>query len=77
MLYAILILSCKLRHYFEARKIQVISSYPIGEILHNRDVNGRVIKWFVKLSEFDLDFCPHHAIKSQILANFMAEWTDI
>ncbi|XP_072149569.1 uncharacterized protein [Setaria viridis] len=27
--------------------------------------------------EFDIDFCPHHVIKSQILADFIAEWTEI
>lgn len=55
----------------------MVSSYPIGEILHNRDVNGRVVKWSVKLGKLNLDFCPRHAIKSQILADFVAEWTEI
>ena len=39
LLYAILITSRKLRHYFQAHKIKVASSYPLGEILHNKDAN--------------------------------------
>jgi len=43
LLYAILITSRKLRHYFQAHKIKVASSYPVSDILHNRDANGRVM----------------------------------
>ena len=47
LLYAILITSRKLRHYFQAHKIKVASSYPLRDILHNKDANGRVIKWSI------------------------------
>nr|CAE03705.3 OSJNBb0034G17.13 [Oryza sativa Japonica Group] len=75
MLYAILMASRKLRHYFQAHRVTVVTSYPLGQILHNREGTGRVVKWAIELSEFDLHFEPRHAIKSQALANFVAEWT--
>ncbi|XP_072150094.1 uncharacterized protein [Setaria viridis] len=31
----------------------------------------------MELGEFDIDFYPHHVIKSQVLADFVAEWTEI
>jgi ribonuclease HI len=31
----------------------------------------------VELGEFDIKFCPRQAIKSQILADFVSEWTEI
>jgi ribonuclease HI len=37
---------------------------------------GRIIKWSVKLGEFNLEFCPWQAIKSQILADFVSKWTE-
>ena len=40
LLYAILITSRKLRHYFHSHKVKVVSSFPLGDILHNRDANG-------------------------------------
>jgi hypothetical protein len=44
LLYALLIMSRKLRHYFQAHKITVPSSFPLGEIIRNRDANGRIVK---------------------------------
>nr|AAV59295.1 putative polyprotein [Oryza sativa Japonica Group] len=75
MLYAILMASRKLRHYFQAHRVTVVTSYPLGQILHNREGTGWVVKLAIELSEFDLHFEPRHAIKSQALADFVAEWT--
>jgi hypothetical protein len=77
LLYALLITSRKLRHYLQAHKIVVPSSFPLGEIIRNRDASGRIVKWSVELREFDIEFCPRQAIKSQILADFVFEWIEI
>jgi hypothetical protein len=63
LLYALLITSRKLPYYFQAHKIMVPSSFPLGEIIRNRDANGRIVMWSVELGEFD-EFCPRQAIKS-------------
>jgi hypothetical protein len=63
LLYALLITSRKLRHYFQAHKNVVLSSFPLGEIILNRDANGRIVKWSVELGEFEIEFCPRQAIK--------------
>jgi hypothetical protein len=73
LLYTILVMSRKLRHYFQSHKIMVVSSFPLGEILCNRDAVGRIVKWSIELGEFDLEFFLRRAIKSQILANFVSE----
>jgi ribonuclease HI len=77
LLYALLITSRKLHHYYQAHKITVPSSFPLGEIIRNRDTNSRIVKWSIELGEFDIEFCPRQAIKSQILADFVSEWTEI
>ena len=66
----------KLCHYFEAHPVTVVSSFPLGEIVRNRKANGRISKWSVELMGETLTYAPHRAIKSQILADFVAEWTD-
>jgi hypothetical protein len=30
----------------------------LGEIIRNRDANGRIVKWLVELGEFEIEFCP-------------------
>jgi hypothetical protein len=76
-LYALLITLRKLRHYFQAHKIVVPSSFPLGEIIRNRDANSHIVKWSVELAEFEIEFFPKQAIKSQVLADFVFEWTEI
>jgi dsDNA-binding SOS-regulon protein len=63
-LYALLITSRKVRHYFQAHKIVVPSSFPLGEIIRNRDANGRIVKCSVELGDFEIEFCPRQVIKS-------------
>jgi hypothetical protein len=55
----------------------VPSLLPLGEIIRNRNANGRIVKWSIKLGEFEIDFPPRQAIKLQILADFVSEWTKI
>jgi ribonuclease HI len=77
LLYALLITLRKLQYYFQAQKIMVPSSFPLGEIIRNCDANGHIVKWSVELGEFDIEFFPWQAIKSQILTDFVSEWTEI
>jgi hypothetical protein len=37
---------------------------------------GRIVKWSVELGEFNLEFFPRQTIKSQILVDFVSEWTE-
>jgi hypothetical protein len=54
----------------------VVSSFPLGEIAQNRETLGRIAKWTVELMGETLSYAPRKAIKSQVLADFLAEWTD-
>jgi hypothetical protein len=66
-----------MRHYFEAHPVTVVSSFPLGEVVHNQDMSGRIAKWSVELMGEALTYAPRKVIKSQVLADFVAEWTDI
>jgi hypothetical protein len=67
----------KLRHYFEAHTIWVLTSQPLNDIFENRDISNRISKWVMELSEHVVDFEKHTSIKSQILADFVVEWMEL
>jgi hypothetical protein len=75
-LYAIVLTRCKLLPYFEGHQVTVVSSFPLGEIAQNQEASGRIAKWVVELMGETLSYAPCKAIKSQVLADFLAEWTD-
>jgi hypothetical protein len=76
LLYAVVLARHKLRHYFEAHPVTAVSSFPLGEIIRNPDASGRIAKWSVELMDKTLAYAPRKVIKSQILADFIAKWTD-
>jgi hypothetical protein len=69
----VVLVQCKLRHYFEAHPVTVVSSFLLGEIIHNPDAAGRIAKWSVELVGETLAYSLHKAIKSQILTDFIVE----
>jgi hypothetical protein len=71
LLYALLMSSRKLKHYFLSHKIKVVLSYLLGTIVHSR-----IALWSIELGQYDIQFVPRTAIKSQALADFVAEWTN-
>jgi hypothetical protein len=75
--YAIIMSAWKLRHYFKAHTIKVLTNQSLNNIFSNRDSSGRINKWAMELSEHIIDFEKQSAIKSQILADFVAEWTEL
>jgi hypothetical protein len=44
-------------------------------VLQSPNANGNIAKWAVELVEFELVFLSCHAVKSQVLADFVADWT--
>jgi hypothetical protein len=59
LLYALLITSRKLWHYFDSHKITVVADFPLRDILHNRDATGCISKWVVELGALNINFTPH------------------
>jgi hypothetical protein len=46
----------------------------LNDIFGNIDSSDRISKWATELSEHIVDFEKRSATKSQILADFVAEW---
>ncbi|KAG9450365.1 hypothetical protein H6P81_010330 [Aristolochia fimbriata] len=64
----------KLRHYLLAHSTKLISrADPLKYIMSRPILSGRLAKWALLLSEFEINFVPQRAIKGQALANFLAD----
>jgi hypothetical protein len=67
--------SRKLRHNFEAYKIRLLTKRSLSNIYNNPEASSRIRKWAMELLEYHLYFESRSAIKSQVLANFVVDWT--
>jgi hypothetical protein len=54
-----------------------VSKYPLGEVIQNPEAEGRITKWALELMGQNITYVLRSAIKSQVLADFVAEWTEI
>jgi hypothetical protein len=77
LIYAILITSRKLKHYFNGYRVVVKTNFPLGDIIRNKDANGYIVKWAMELCPYSIEFQGRTSIKSQALVDFIVEWTDL
>jgi hypothetical protein len=71
--FALLITARRLRPYFQAHSIHVLTDQPFKQVLAKPDSSGRLVKWSIKLSEFDIHYVPRTVIKGQVLADFLVK----
>ncbi|XP_070057904.1 uncharacterized protein [Nicotiana tomentosiformis] len=72
---ALLTTSRKLKPYFQCHHICVVTSYPSRNIMHKPELSGRLAKWGIEISEYNIEYRPRTAIKSQNLADFVVDFT--
>ena len=75
LILALVTAARKLNPYFQAHTIEVLIEYPMKQVLHKLETSGRLMKWVLELSKFDIRYKPKTAIKGQALADFIMEFT--
>ena len=73
--FVLITASRKLRQYFQAHVINVMTIHPLKKAMNKLEAAGRLIKWPVELSKFDIKYQPINAIKAQALADFITNFT--
>jgi hypothetical protein len=76
LLYMVLMTTRKLKYYFLAHTVWVVSYRPLARVLQSREAMGQITQWAVEIGQYDVEFVPRWVIKSQALAYFNTEWTD-
>src|SRR4051812_8093930 len=77
LLYAIIMTSRKVSHFFDEHSITIVSRAPLADILNNPGATGRVAEWNIELSPRDLQFKHPTSIKAQVFPDFLVEWTEV
>ena len=65
----------RLRPYFQAYTNAIPIEHLMKQILHKPETSGRLVKWAIELSEFDIRYKPRTSIKGQVLVDFIMEFT--
>ncbi|KAF8114888.1 hypothetical protein N665_0032s0019 [Sinapis alba] len=73
MALAVVTLARKLRPYFQSHSIVFLTDLPLRTILQNANQSGRLSKWAIELSEYDISYKSMPTIKAQVLADFIIE----
>nr|GEW24392.1 reverse transcriptase domain-containing protein [Tanacetum cinerariifolium] len=73
MLLALVHASKRLKRYFQAHTIIVITDQPIKQVLSKPEITGRLQKWSIKLGNYDIQYMPRTLVKGQILADFIVK----
>jgi len=72
--FALIVSARRLRPYFQAHAIRVLTEYPMKKILQKPNLSGRLVNGLVELGQFDIEFHPRTSIKGQVLADFLLEF---
>ena len=72
---ALIYASQRLRHYFLARKVQLMTrSHPIRSLLQRPVLFGRLAQWLLQLSQYEIITETPTVIKSQAIADLLAQF---
>ena len=62
----------KLRHYFQSYRVQAVSRHdPLRYLQQTPSLTGKLARWLVLLTEFDIDYMANKVVKGRAVANFL------
>ena len=64
----------KLRPYFQAHPVVVLTDQPLRNILHKLDLFERMLQWAIELSEYGIEYQPRLFVKGHVMADFVVEY---
>ena len=73
--FALIITARRLKPYFQTHTIVVLTDKPLRKAMSSPEAAGRMALWAVELSKFDIEYRPRTAVKGQVVADFIAEFT--
>ena len=75
MAFTLVTAARKVKSYFQAYTIIILMDKPLRRVMNSLEAAGRMALWVVELSEFDIQYHLRTAIKGQVAADFITEFT--
>ncbi|KAL0419154.1 UNVERIFIED_CONTAM: hypothetical protein Sradi_1328900 [Sesamum radiatum] len=64
----------KLKHYFQSHSIHLVSkANPLKYVMAKPVLSDRLVRWYLRLQQFEITYVPQKAVKGQVLADFLAD----
>ena len=73
--FALITAARKLKPYFQAHTIIVLTDQPLKRAMSSPEAARMMTLWAIELSEFDVQYHPRTVVKGQVVADFIAEYT--
>ena len=70
---ALRIAAQKLRPYFQAHLVVVLTDFPLRGTIHKPDMSERMARWAMELSKYGIQYKLRLSKKGQVLVDFLAE----
>lgn len=71
--YVVVIAARKLKPYFDAHQVIVLTDLPLKKSLDKIERSGRLAKWAIELNGYGIKYQARTTIKGQALADIFAE----
>ena len=75
--FSLVTAACKLKPYFQAHTVIILTDKPLQRVMSNPEATGWMALWAIELSEFNIQYRPRTAIKGQVFADFIIEFTNV
>ena len=73
--FALVMVARKLKPYFQAHTVIVLTNKPLRQAMSNPDAAGQLALWAIELGEFNIQYHPRTAVKGQVITNFIEKFT--
>ena len=73
--FALVTVARKLKPYFQAHTVIVLTDKPLRRAMSYPDAAGRLALWAIELGEFNIQYHPRTAVKGQVITNFIEKFT--
>ena len=75
--FTLVIAACKLKPYFQAHTMVILSDKPLRRAMSNLEAAGQMALWAIELSVFNVQYYLRTVMMGQVVVNFIGEFSNM